>query len=36
MLKNAREGRVKGRGVNDSREDEFEGLDATIDTIDWL
>jgi len=36
ILKNAREGKVKGQGINDSREDEFEELSATIDTIVWF
>ena len=30
ILKNAREGKVKERGVDDSREDECKELDATI------
>jgi len=36
ILKNAREGKVKGQGVDDSREDEFEEFNATIDTIVWF
>ena len=33
ILKNAREGRVKGRGSDDFRKNAFEGLNATIGAV---
>ena len=36
MLKNTREGRVKGRGFDDFQEDGFERPSPTVDTIIWI